>query len=107
VAEGSEFNFIKAYSFIVPTPYIASDLAEFLECIKRISVHSLYFHIFEARLRLERVTNDFSFWLGTSLDETELAEEIARLDPYTYTLEDLRSELARKTEKHLKWKRER
>lgn len=105
VHEGSEFNFIKSCSFVIPTPYVANDLREFLECIQRISIYSIYFHIFEARLRLERGTNDFSFWLGTSLRETELAEEIAHLDPYTYTLEELRGELIKKTEKYLKWKR--
>ncbi|MDB4349705.1 DUF5752 family protein [Omnitrophica bacterium] len=106
VRPGSEFNFIRAYSFVVPTPYIANDLGEFLDCIEKISVYSLYFHMFESRLRLEKGTNDFSFWLGTSLNEVELAEEISRLDPYTYTLEDLRGELAKKIEKHLKWKKE-
>jgi hypothetical protein len=105
VRPGSEFHFIRAYSFVVPTPYIANDLGEFLDCIKKISIRSLYFHIFESRLRLEKPTNDFSFWLGTSLDEIELAEEISRLDPYVYTLEALRSELIRKTEKYIKWKK--
>lgn len=101
---GSEFHFIRAYSFVLPTPYVANDLKEFIECIKKISVYSIYFHMFESRLRLERGTNDFSFWLGTSLNEVELAKEIARLDPYTYTLEDLRAELIKRTEKYLRWK---
>lgn len=100
--EGSEFHFIRSCSFVLPTDYVANDLKEFLEAIKKISVSSLYFHMFEARLRLEKGTNDFSFWLGTSLDEVELAEEITRLDPYTYTLEDLRAELVAKTKKYLK-----
>ena len=99
---GSEFHFIKAYSFVLPTPYVANNLKEFLEGIKSISVHSIYFHMFEARLRLEKKTNDFSFWIGTSLCEIELAEEIARLDPYTYTLEELRSELIKRIEKYIK-----
>ena len=104
--EGAEFHFIKSYSFVLSTPYTANDLKEFLERIKAISVYSLYFHMFESRLRLERGTNDFSFWLGTSLQEVELAEEIAHLDPYTYTLEDLRQELIKRIEKYLRWKRE-
>lgn len=100
--EGSEFHFIKSYSFVVPTPYIAWDLKEFVECLKKISVHSIYFHIFEARLRLEKVTNDFSLWIGTSVGEPELAAEIAGLDPYTFTLEALREEIIKKTEKYLR-----
>jgi len=102
VSAGGEFNFIKAYSFVMPTPYVANNLLEFSECIKKISVYSIYFHMFESKLRLEKGTNDFSFWLGTSLNEIELAQEIARLDPYTYTLEDLRSELIKRSQKYLR-----
>ena len=100
--EGSEFHFIKSYSFIVPTPHAANDLKEFIECLKKISVHSLYFHIFEARLRLEKGTNDFSLWMGTSLGEPELAAKIAGLDAYTFTLEALRKEIINLIEKHIR-----
>jgi hypothetical protein len=51
---------------------------------------SIYFHIFEARLRLERQSNDFSGWIETAIGDKLLAEKISRLDPYTHTLEDLR-----------------
>ena len=100
--KGSEFHFIKSCSFILPTPYAATDLAEFLDAIKKITIHSVYFHMFEARLRLEKGTNDFSFWLSTSLYETELADEITKLDPYTYTLEELRAELIKKIERRIR-----
>ncbi len=63
---------------------------------------SLYFHIFESRLRLGRGLNDFTAWLRDNLDETELGDEIAKLDPYTYTLEGLRSSLIQLLEKHIK-----
>jgi hypothetical protein len=53
---------------------------------------ALYFHFFEARLRLERRTNDFSAWLG-SIGETELAERIDRLNPYDYTLDELKQKI--------------
>jgi hypothetical protein len=46
--------------------------------------------------------NDFSTWLQDSLGEAELAEDIARLDPYTYTLEGLRSALIQLIEKRIK-----
>ena len=88
--EGSEFFFLKSMSFIFPTPYVASDLKSFMDCLKKISISSVYFHMFEARLRLERATNDFSNWLASSLGEKDLALKIARLDPYTQTGESLR-----------------
>ena len=52
---------------------------------------SLALHFFDARLRLERGENDFSEWLR-ALGEDELAAAIARLDPYTYTMDGLRRE---------------
>jgi hypothetical protein len=91
--EGEEFHFIKSVSFVIPTSYEVQDLAGFVDILKKITVDSIYFHIFESRLRLERHTNDFSNWFETSLNEPELADEIARLDPYTRTLEDLRGTL--------------
>jgi small-conductance mechanosensitive channel len=100
--EGREFYFIKSVSVILPTPYIAHDLREFLESLRNLSLGSLYFHIFESRLRLQRATNDFSVWLEQSLDEPELADEIARFDPYTFTLEGTKSRLIYLIEKRLK-----
>jgi len=93
--EGEEFHFIKSVSFVVPTAHKASTLEDFSAILKKITVDSIYFHVFESRLRLEKKTNDFSFWLETSLHEKKLADEIARLDPYNQTLEDLRMNIIR------------
>lgn len=100
--EGREFYFMKAVGVILPTPYVAYDLREFVEALRKISLGSLYFHIFDARLRLGRELNDFSMWLEKSLSEAELGTEIARLDPYTYTLEGLRLALIQTIEKRIK-----
>jgi small-conductance mechanosensitive channel len=97
----SEFHFIKSISVILPTPYVAHDLREFVGILRRISIDSLYFHIFEARLRLQRGTNDFSLWLEDCLGEKELAEQITRLDPYSYTMENLRETIIQLCEKKL------
>ena len=91
--KGEEFHFIKSVSFVLPTNYFAYDLKEFADILGKITIDSIYFHIFEARLRLERQTNDFSNWIETSFGNKELARRIARLDPYTRTLEDLRNAL--------------
>lgn len=90
---GYEFQFIKALTFVIPTGHVAHDLAEFLRGVEQVTVHSLYYHIFEARLRLQKGTNDFSHWLEESLGEKELAGQIARLDPYTHTMEGLRQKI--------------
>ena len=91
--EGREFEFVKAHSFVVPTGLTARNLKEFAMILEKVTIHSVYFHIFEARLRLEKSVNDFSFWTGTSVNFPELAEAIASLDPYTFTGEGLRREL--------------
>ncbi|MEW6680472.1 MAG: DUF5752 family protein, partial [bacterium] len=87
---GEEFHFIKSVSFIIPTHYIAYDLREFKEVLSNITLDSVYFHIFEAKLRLEKGMNDFSNWIENSIGDKELADKISRLDPYAYTLEELR-----------------
>ncbi|HOX55034.1 MAG: DUF5752 family protein [Candidatus Omnitrophica bacterium] len=92
---GEEFYFIKSASFILPTNYVVNDLEGFVEVVKKITIDSIYFHIFESRLRLERPTNDFSNWIETSVGNKKLADEISRLDPYTHTLEDLRKTIIR------------
>ena len=98
---GEEFHFIKSVSFILPTNYIAYDLKEFAEVLKKITIDSIYFHIFEARLRLEKPTNDFSFWIENSLGNKELGEDISGFDPYTRTLEDLRNTIIQIIERRI------
>ncbi len=92
VLEGQEFHFMKCQTFILPTAFKASSVDELCEVLKRISLPSLYFHFIESRLRLNNSENDFSRWLF-DLGEKKVAIEIARLDPYTITLEGLRHKL--------------
>jgi len=66
---GEDFYFIKSVSFVMPTRYVACDLGDFIEILRKITIDSIYFHIFEARLRLERKTNDFSNWIEDSLGD--------------------------------------
>lgn len=97
-----EFYFIKSISIVLPTPYIATDLREFIEVIRKISIGSLYYHVFESRLRLQKRSNDFSVWIKDSFGEEDLADRIDTLFPYTYTLEALRSALIEQVEKRIK-----
>ena len=98
---GEEFHFVKSVSFIFQTPYTASDLKEFQAVLQRVTINSIYFHMFEARLRIGQGTNDFSNWLEDSLSEKKLANKIASLDPYTHTMENLRITLIKLIEKRI------
>jgi hypothetical protein len=89
---GEEFHFMSCVTVIVPTPYVAHTIEEFVEAVAKVSIHSLYFHIFEARLRLGGSENDFSRWFR-DIGMEQLAREVSRLDPYTMTLEGLREKI--------------
>jgi len=90
---GKEFDFTKSRSFVLPTPYITYNLKDMVEALEKVSIRSIDFHIFNARLRLERGINDFSNWIETSLGYSELASQLETFDPYTYTLEGLRTNI--------------
>jgi hypothetical protein len=98
--EGEEFHFLSCRTFILPAGLSAKDLAEFVSILRTVSINSIYFHMFEARLRLERGENDFSNWFE-AIGHKDLAAEVARLDPYTMTLEGLRKSLVQKVERHV------
>lgn len=95
---GFEFHFLACKTLVMPLPYTAHNLSEFAQILGKVSIRSLYFHMFEARMRLGVPDNDFSQWLK-SMGEDQLALEITRLDPYNITLESLRRKLIRMVEK--------
>jgi Family of unknown function (DUF5752) len=89
---GDEFHFCRSKSFIMTTGLTAADPAEFFAVLPHVTNVSLFYHFFEARLRLERPTNDFSQWLGWR-GESKLAAAIDKLDPYAMTLDELRDRI--------------
>jgi hypothetical protein len=89
---GEEFRFLSSRIFVFPTPFVANGLEEFIGALEKVTIHSLYFHMFEARMRLKKNDNDFSHWLR-DLGYFALAEKVSCLDPYTYTLEGLRNKI--------------
>ena len=98
-AAGEEFHFMASRTFVLSTGYAARSLAEFAEILGKVSIHSIYFHVFDAKLRLRNDENDFSRWFR-GLGKTELAEASRRLDPYSHTLDGLRRELIALVKKH-------
>jgi Family of unknown function (DUF5752) len=98
---GQEFFFMSCQTFVIPTPHIANNLKEFAEILGKISIHSLYFHMFEARLRLKAPENDFSAWFK-SIGAEDLAKEVSRLNPYHITLQTLRAKIIDLVENYAK-----
>ncbi len=88
------FHFCESKSFIMPTGLVACDVPDFFAKLPKVANTSLYFHFFEARLRLERPTNDFSSWLSYR-GADRLAQAIDKLNPYRMTMEELREEIVK------------
>jgi Family of unknown function (DUF5752) len=87
------FYFCASDTVVVPTPFVARNLAEFADCLNRVSVHCIHYHFIEARLRLKLNSNDFSVWLEEELDLPRLADRLNRIDIYTSTLQDVRRKI--------------
>lgn len=90
--QDQEFHFMASRTYVLPTNYVAHNLGEFAELLAKVSINSLYYHVFDAKLRLKHGDNDFSRWFH-DLGKKELAEATQRLDPYSHTLDGLRKHI--------------
>jgi hypothetical protein len=89
------FYMMAANVVVVPTPYVARNLEEFAEGLRKVSIHGIYYHFIDARLRLKLNNNDFSVWLEEELDMGQAADRLNRIDIYTSTLEGVRHHILR------------
>src|SRR5215469_7611277 len=89
------FYFCAADLVVLPTPFAPDTLKGFLDGLNQVNVHSIHHHFIEARLRLHRMSNDFSNWLEQEVGLTEAADAIERIDIYTNTMEGVRLQIAR------------
>jgi hypothetical protein len=88
-----KFYFCKNIGVIQKTAIVAWDLEEFCDRLRRVGLRSLFFHFFEARLRLGHKSNDFSDWIIHNFHNAALARQIEDLDPYLYTMDQLRDQI--------------
>ena len=58
--------------------------------------------MFDSKLRLQKGVNDFSTWITDCVGDRDLGEKLAYLDPYNYTMENLRSTIIQLIEKRIK-----
>lgn len=89
------FYFCASDIIVLPTPYAPETLPGFVDGLKHVSVHSIHHHFIEARLRLKRMSNDFSTWLEEDVGLKQAADAIERIDIYTNTMEGVRLQIAR------------
>jgi|GEM_PF-250283 len=88
---GDEFYFNETITLIFPVGIRAKNLAEFLIAVKYIDAAAIYYHFYEARIRLG--VDDFSKWLEDSLNKKEVAEKIRSIDPFMHSIEGIREHI--------------
>ncbi|HKE31081.1 MAG TPA: DUF5752 family protein [Candidatus Angelobacter sp.] len=95
------FYVMAADLVVIPTPYVARNLEEFADGMRKVSIHSIYYHFIDARLRLKLNSNDFSVWLDQELDMRQAGERLHQIDIYTSTLEGVRRSILKVIEGEL------
>ncbi len=98
---GREFLFNEGVTIVLPTGIEAARLHDFVRALKEVDSSSVYFHFYEARLRLGKEQDDFTQFLDSCLDCPGLAGRIRSLDPYMYSTEVLRAKIIRLVEEAL------
>ncbi len=93
IVYGNPFYFNQSRIIEVPTGHCVTSLEEFRQALAEVEISSIYFHMFEARVRLPRQQSDFSIWAAQSLKLPALSERFRTMNPYVGSLERLRSGL--------------
>lgn len=97
---GDEFYFNETVTLTFPVGIRVKNLAEFLIAIKYIDAAAIYYHFYEARVRLG--VDDFSRWFEDSLGKKELAEKIRSIDLFMHNIEGIRGRIIEAVEKDVR-----
>ncbi len=100
----SEFVFLKARYIVELTGKRAANLKDFVSYLHSAEQSSIFFHIYHPLLDSHLVPyefpNDFSYWFSDTLQDKDLAEQIANIDlPESGGLEFVRQSLIHILEK--------
>ncbi len=95
------FYFCVADIVILPTAFAPDTLRGFIDGLRQVSIHSIHHHFIEARLRLKLMSNDFSQWLLEEMHLPVAAQAVNRIDMYTATMENVRQQIIRISERAL------
>lgn len=87
---GEEFYFNEAITIVSASGIEAKNLAEFFLTARYIDVESIYYHFYEARIRLGKGVDDFSKWVETSTGDAALVERLRSIDIFMHNLESVR-----------------
>jgi hypothetical protein len=99
---GDEFHFNETVMLVFPAGVRARNLAEFLMAMKYAEASTLYYHFYDARVRLGGKVDDFSQWLEEGMKKPEVAGRVRSIDPFMHTLETIRERIADIVEEEVK-----
>jgi hypothetical protein len=99
---GDEFHFNETVMLVFPAGVRARNLAEFLMAMKYAEASTLYYHFYDARMRLGNKTDDFSQWLEEGMEKPEVAGKVRSIDPFMHTLETIRERIVDAVEEEVK-----
>lgn len=102
VIAGDDFYFNETITLIFPIGVKVRNLAELLVALRHIEAGCIYFHFYEARMRLGRGVDDFSRWIMSSLNRKKLARKIRTIDPFMHTTDGIREHLIEMIEEDMK-----
>jgi hypothetical protein len=98
---GEEFYFNETITLTFPVGIRAQNLAEFLIGMKYIDAGSIYYHFYEARMRLGTGVDDFSTWVENVLGKKDLAGRIRSIDPFMHDVEGIREHIIEAVEQEV------
>lgn len=99
---GDEFYFNETVTLIFPVGVRARNLAEFFTAMKFVEPSSIYYHFYEARIRLGKGIDDFSRWIADSFDKKNLSERIRAIDLFMHSIEEIRNHIVSTVEEEVR-----
>jgi hypothetical protein len=93
------FYFLQARAVVMGCDRSARTLDELAAAVAEVESSSLYFHLFETRFSGGRGReHDFAEWIRDALGDQPMADRVADIDPYMFSLEQVRKVLLRALE---------
>ncbi|MEE9182055.1 MAG: DUF5752 family protein [candidate division NC10 bacterium] len=90
VEDGKPFYFMQSRIIEVPTGISVRTLQEFREGLAKVDASAIYYHFYAARIRRNGREGDFPKWIERGLEMPEIAQALRTIDPYMFSLEQLR-----------------
>jgi hypothetical protein len=67
-----------------------------------VDVGAIYYHFYEARVRLRGGVDDFSSWILNTLGKEDLARRIRAIDPFMHGIDGIREHIIAEVEREVK-----